>query len=447
MFLAPPLAPQARRRGKLFRALTGGGLIAGVLVLSILAILLQYSHYFIVVPATTPQELYHRAWLMARDNIYDKSKLKDWEKWEHKFDGQIKTDEDALRFADEMIGSLDERYTGLLREQQVLADIDRANGHFVGIGVVFEDGRPVLRRVLRKSPAESAGLKPQDTIVSINGVKVADLSQDELVKALRGESGSKVSLEVERQGAAMRIEVMRGQVQIPLVTVARLGHDKKIGYIRLESFEQFATAQQMEEAMIELSDCRALVIDMRDNPGGFIHESVRTAALFLDEGTVTTLEYRIPGGGHRKVGIELSKSRIWLTSPLGPVNLSVPMPTRRPPNLAGDRPIYILVNGGTASAAEMFTAALVENRPGQVTVLGTTTFGKGIGQTYVPVGNGVRLRVTNLKNLTPNGNWIGDGRQKTIIGIKPNVVVEPERWLEFGQDNDNQLAEAVRRLK
>lgn len=445
MFLAPPLAPQARRRGKLFRALTGAGLITGVLVLSMLAILLQYTHYFVAVPATAPQELYHRAWLMARDNIHDQSKLKDWAAWEHKFDGQIKTDEDALRFADEMIASLDEKYTGLLRPQQVLADIDRANGHFVGIGVVFEDGRPVLRRVLPKSPARTAGLQVQDAIISINGIEVKNLSQEELVKALRGEAGTKVSLVVERQGTPVSIDVVRGQVQIPIVTTERVGPAKDIGYIRLESFEQFATAAQMEEAMTELSDCRALVIDMRDNPGGFIHESVKTASLFLDEGTVTTLEYRVPGGDHQKVSIELSKGLIWLKAPVGPVSLSVPVPYRRPPNLSGDRPVYVLVNGNTASAAEMFTAALQEN--GRVTVLGTTTFGKGIGQTYVPVANGVRLRVTNLKNYTPKGNWIGDGHQKVIIGIKPDVIVEAQPGLDFGQGNDNQLAEAIRRLK
>ncbi len=445
MFLAPPLAPQARRRGRLFRAATGAGLITSVLVLSLLAILLQYAHYFVVVPAATPQDLYHRAWLMAKDNIYDQSKLKDWEKWEHKFDGQIKTDEDALRFADEMIESLDERYTGILRPEDVLDDIDRANGHFVGIGVVFEDGRPVLRRVLPKSPAKNAGLQAQDAIISIDGIEVKNLSQEELVEALRGTEGTTVSLVVERQGTPVSINVVRAQVPIPVVTTDRLGSAKDIGYIRLESFEQFATSAQMEEAMIELADCRALVIDMRDNPGGFIHESVKTAALFLDEGTVTTLEYRVPAGGHQKVSVELSKGLIWLKAPMGPVSLSVPMPYRRPPNLSGDRPVYILVNGNTASAAEMFTAALAEN--GRATVLGTTTFGKGIGQTYVPLANGARLRVTNLKNFTPKGNWIGDGGQQVIVGIKPDVIVEARPGLDFGQDNDNQLAEAIRRLK
>jgi carboxyl-terminal processing protease len=117
----------------------------------------------------------------------------------------------------------------------------------------------------------------------------------------------------------------------------------------------------------------------------------------------------------------------------------------RPDNLAGDRPVVILVNGGTASAAELFTAALQDN--GRAVVVGTRTYGKGIGQVYVPVGNGARLRITNIHGFTPNGRFIGDGGNTTAFGITPDVVVEPNPAMRFGDEGDNQLSAAVELLR
>ena len=111
----------------------------------------------------------------------------------------------------------------------------------------------------------------------------------------------------------------------------------------------------------------------------------------------------------------------------------------------GDRPVVILVNGGTASASELFTAALQDN--GRATVVGTRTYGKGIGQTYVPVGNGARLRITNIHGYTPSGRFIGDGGNTTAFGITPDVIVEPSPGMQFGEEGDNQLSAAVEILK
>jgi carboxyl-terminal processing protease len=266
---------------------------------------------------------------------------------------------------------------------------------------------------------------------------------EDLSTTLRGERGTAVKLRIRRGGAEIDLTVTRDYVSVPTVTTAHLPDG--IGYIRLEGFDRWDTAKQFEDGLRDLQDCRALIVDVRDNPGGFIHSAVDVSAMFLDEGTITTLDTRVPGSGHFRYSVIVTRGTMGIrvgSSFAEGLTLKFP---RRPPNLSGQRPVVVLVNGGTASASELFTAALQDN--GRVTVLGTQTFGKGVGQTYVPVGNGVRLRITNLRTFTPNGRWIGDGGQHVYNGIQPDVIVEADSFAEYGGKGDNQLEQAVKLLR
>src|SRR5262249_40566223 len=145
-----PLAIAGKRRGFVFRLATGCALSALVLLLTVITITLSYVDYYAVDRKVTPVELYHNAWKVAKDNIYDQSKLKDWDKWEHKYDDSIKTDDDALRYAREMIASLNESYTGILTVDVVDKDRENADGHYVGIGVHIDTvgGHALIKQVM-----------------------------------------------------------------------------------------------------------------------------------------------------------------------------------------------------------------------------------------------------------------------------------------------------------
>lgn len=488
MFLAPPLAPETKRRGLIVRALSRGGLLTTLVLLLTVNFVLMFAHYFLVIPTVPPKELYHRAWKMARDNLYDQSRLADWDKWEHKYDDKIETEEDAIKYINEMIGSLHEVVTGFLDARSVQSASQHADEHLIGVGIVFDlstdarglmvtnqlgkalpaaspDGFPLVKQVLRGSPAANSGLKPGDAITAINGKTAAGLAIEELTGLLHGQSGTTVELELRRAGATTKQTLTRAEVSIPIVTTKRLPGN--VGYIRLETFGRWDTADQMQSALEELADCDAYVIDVRDNTGGFIHSATIAASLFLDDGTITTTESRIPERGFLKysVGVRGDSYRFELQSSLlsgwgvtvprrfgrtlaelpGDVLTGRFSTPRTPHNLTGKKPVVLLVSDWTASAAELFTAALRDND--RCTVVGVKTFGKAIGQVHVPVGNGTRLRITNQKLWRPNGDWIGDCGMTVSNGVVPDVVVQPTANSNFGDDNDKQLKVAVEILE
>ncbi len=201
----------------------------------------------------------------------------------------------------------------------------------------------------------------------------------------------------------------------------------------MEGFFQLDEADQLQAHLEQMQDCKGYIIDMRDNPGGFIHSAVHSAELFLDEGVISDKRIRNPMGLF-SVKAEVTHNRLWVTTN------GVAIPLARRPNLTGDKPVVILVNHNTASAAELFTAALQDN--GRVHVIGMKTYGKGIGQTLIPIGNGARLRVTNIYGFTPSGKWLGDAGITVRHGVEPDTEVRAPWNLLFGSQNDNQLLAA-----
>lgn len=451
-------------------------------LLAAATIVLSYAHYFIYDPHVTPIELYHNTWSVARDNIYDQSRLKDWDQWEHKYDHLIKTEDDALKYASEMVEHLDESYTKLLTASIVERDKERADGHYIGVGVELaaRGSQLTLKRVVPGGPGELAGLKDGDDFVSIDGKDVSTWSIAMLSDALKGDEGQTVALVMRRDGKEFSVTIARGKVPqsvvktlevAPVHSLEPAGKKKRrlpvtrlqivdgtaggaksaapssgrVGYIRIETFDQWSVHSQVQEAMEKLTDVDALVIDLRDNPGGFIHEAVRTAALFMDEGNVTNINLRMPKGGYMLTHVDITRSQILLRANYGLIrDFPVPM-LQRPPNLLKGRPVVLLVNGNSASAAEMFSAALIDN--GVATAIGTTTFGKGIGQTYLPIGNGHKLRITHLRAFTPAGTFLGDAGQTISNGVQPAIRLEKSGWGSYGSVNDNQFQEAVRFLE
>lgn len=450
-----PQAPPPRWRRILSRTFKWSA-ISGLLALAVvLTVALNAFNYYAIDPVVTPRELYHRTWETVRVNYYDQSKLQDWAQWEHKYDDQIKTEEDALRFAREMVASLEDPYTILHGKQEVQTLINEAEGKQELIGLVFKpafdrsgsavvnsnglqlpetDGAnafPTIDKVVRGSSAQAAGINPGDVLVSVNGTSTSGLALAELLKLLSGEAGEEMTLVVRQNGVDVQVKVQRMAVQRPVVSTQRLPGD--IAYIRVESFFQLDQANQLQAALEQMQDCKGYIIDLRDNGGGFIHTAVESAAMFMDSGVITRMDFHSPAGLLQWTA-EASPNRLWVT-----VN-GVSVPWTRRPNLVGDKPVVILVNFDTASASELFTAALQDN--GRVHVVGVQTYGKGIGQTLIPVGNGHRLRVTNIMGRTPSGRWLGDAGISVRNGVVPDTVVIAPGNLLIGSRNDNQLRAA-----
>lgn len=448
-------APQSppRWRQILMRTFKWSAISGLMALVVILTLALNAFNYYATDPVVTPRELYHRTWEAVRVNYYDQDKLRDWAQWEHKYDDQIHSEEDALRFAREMVSSLNDPYTILHGKQEVQNLITEAEGKQDIIGVVFKpaydrsgtavlnpnglqlpegvDAYPTIDQVVRGSSAQEAGINPGDVLVSVNGNSTSGLAIAELQRLLAGAPGEELNLVIRQNGVDVPVNVARREVQRPIVSVQRLPGD--IAYIRVESFFQLDQADQLQAALEQVQDCKGYIIDLRDNGGGFIHSAVESAAMFMDSGSISSIAFHSPAGVFNATA-SVTPDHLWVN-----VN-GVSVPWTRRPNLVGNKPVVLLVNFDTASASELFASALQDN--GRVHVIGVRTYGKGIGQTLIPVGNGNRLRVTNIVGSTPSGRWLGDAGISVRHGVVPDTEVTAPRNLLIGSRNDNQLRAA-----
>jgi len=459
MFLAPGPAPE-ERKSFFKRALQFMGLGSLGITLFLVALGAYVATEFY---AASPEKLFHRVWQVAPGFAYDPSQMKDWDQWEHKFDGKIKTEEDAVRYANEMLDSLKDPFTHYHSREEVQAMRQEMSGTFAGIGVGLgykadEDGKPVLDKsgevlpqtnaagypvidkVFDDGPAGKAGMKAGDAIKSANGVDLKDKNLKDIVKELKGKPGTPVTLVVESAGVERQLDIVRGVVNSPAVLTKRYGD---VGYIALSSFEQDDTIEEMAAALKSMQDAKSLVIDLRGNPGGRVDICIDLVSLFLSEGDVVSIRNRVPFGSYSKTTYRLLQDRMVveeLDEADGTTSTKV---QQRYADLTAGKKIVLLVNGHSASASEMFTGALKDNN--RVTVVGEKTFGKGIGQLFMPMPNGTVLRITTLRYFTPNGTWVGDG-SAAHHGIEPHHTVVPGKGFRPGTPTDNQLDFALKFL-
>ena len=308
------------------------------------------------------------------------------------FDGAISTLDRFSRYAS----------PDAAREQRA-----ERNG-FDGIGVTLDSSETEVRilSVLTDGPAEHAGIKPDDVIVTIDGTATSTLTRDQVVERLRGPAGSRVVIAVQRakEPQPLTIAINRSHIVLPTVTTK---YEGKVAIFRISSFNQ-ETYDQLEAAVdkarSELGGRPAgMVLDLRDNPGGLLDQSVKVASLFLDNGTVVSTTGRLlesrkvysASGGRRTDGI----------------------------------PLAVLVNGGSASASEIVAAALQDS--GRAVVIGSSSYGKGTVQTVLHLENDGELTVTWAKLLTPEGYILHEH------GVVPTVCTA-----DLG-DDDQSVARAI----
>jgi carboxyl-terminal processing protease len=294
-----------------------------------------------------------------------------------------------------MLGSLDPHSAYLTPELYKELQVD-TKGSFGGLGIEITSKGGVLTVVspIEDTPAAKAGIRPGDQIIKIDGEFTKDMSLADAVKKMRGPRGSKVLIAVHREGVPQLLDftLTRENIQIQSVKYKDLGDG--YGYIRVTQFQE-RTGTALEEAISTLSGgsddkIRGMILDLRNDPGGLLSQAVKVADSFLDSGLIVYTDGRL----------ESQKQKYYAHKPGSHM----------------DFPMVVLVNGGTASAAEIVAGALQDHK--RALVLGTQTFGKGSVQTILPLDDQSALRLTTALYYTPSGRSI------QATGIAPDIVME-----------------------
>lgn len=263
----------------------------------------------------------------------------------------------------------------------------------IGIYVGMRNERLTVIAPIEGTPAWKAGLQPGDWIVSIDGRSTAEMSQEEAVSLMRGEPGQPLTLEIQRPGSPnqepRKVTMIRAVVEVPAVTKSVM-LDDKVGYVRVAHFTE-RTMEQLDAVLdrLDRQGMQALILDLRNNPGGLLSAAIEVADRFIDQGPILHVVSR--GGERRTV-------------------YAHPQGTRPP------LPMVVLVNEGSASASEIVSGALKDR--GLAELVGTTTFGKGLVQSILPLRGGAALSLTTARYLTAGGKSIHEK------GIDPDVVVK-----------------------
>ncbi|MFC5469766.1 S41 family peptidase [Cohnella suwonensis] len=324
-----------------------------------------------------------------------------------------------------MVQSLDDPFSAYLSAEDAEEFNDSLEGAFSGIGAKLriDNGAIVVESPMTGSPAERAGLRPLDVLLSVNGESLNGLTLNDAVSKIRGPKGTKAKLKVQRKGAMepLELELVRDRIDLESVG-ADIGTDG-VGLLTINQFSADTSAQVAEALRrMEAGGLKALVVDVRDNPGGMLQAVIEVADQLLAKGKpIVQSEYR---DGKRKVD-------------------------EAEHGAAGGRtyPLVVLVNKGSASSAEIMAGALKQS--GDATLVGETTYGKGTVQ--VPnigdLGDRSMLKLTVYKWLLPDGSWI-NGK-----GIEPDVIVhQPAYFLASRLPRDRVLkfdetGEAVKNLQ
>ncbi len=260
------------------------------------------------------------------------------------------------------------------------------------------------------SPAQESGLQEGDLIIKVDGQSVKGMELSDVVAMIKGEEGTKVLLEIMREGESEVREVEVERREVPRQTVSYEMLDNKIAYIRISEFDK-VTVDQFTDAMATAkgSGMLGLILDLRDNPGGNLSAVIDIARNILPEGLIVYTEDK--SGERQDYNCD------------GENELTVPM--------------VVLVNGSSASASEVLAGAIKDYEKG--VLLGTTTFGKGIVQKYLSMSDGSAVKLTTSKYYTPKGNNIHG------IGIEPDEELELdyEKYLESGYDNQLERAKEI----
>ncbi len=335
---------------------------------------------------------------------------------EERYIGEL-DDEQMLEMAIKgYVAGVGDEYTVYYTPEEMEEEYSEAMGNYVGIGIYmvvnYEEGTITVVEPMEGSPAEEAGMQAGDIITKVNGQEITVENVSEMSNAIKGEEGTTVKLEIQRENETKEVEVERRRIEVSHINSDIL--ENNIAYIQIADFDG-GTAEEFREnyETLKAQGATSLIIDIRNNGGGVVDEAISILEMICEKDSTLLIETD-------KAGNETI--------------------TKAEKNPIIDVPIVVLVNGNSASASEILAGALKDNN--KATIIGTTTYGKGVIQSLMRLTDGSGLKVTTEEYCTPNRNKINE------IGIEPDIIVElPEDITELTKENDTQLQRAIEELR
>ncbi|HOI59835.1 MAG TPA: S41 family peptidase [Candidatus Pacearchaeota archaeon] len=340
-----------------------------------------------------------------------------WKKINENFVFEDKIDSEAMVYeaVKGFVSALGDPYTSFFDPEEAEIFQKDLEGTFDGIGIQIakKDGVVKVVAPIKNTPAQKAGILAGDIIEKINDEDISNIELDKVVEKIRGESGTIVTLNIKRDNEQKIFEVRRETIKVPSSELEFINakNGNKIAILSIFQFTETTSRDVKLETnkILNENNVEAIILDLRNNPGGLVSETKNVASLFLEKNLPIVKE------------CDKKEECTWLNSD-GPGKLA-------------NYPIIILINEGTASAAEILTGALESNLE-NVIVLGNTSFGKGLVQRVVYLSDGSIIKITTEKWHTPKGEQINE------IGIEPDIKVEVTKE-DIEKERDPQLQKAI----
>ncbi|MGX7347734.1 S41 family peptidase [Aerococcus vaginalis] len=327
-----------------------------------------------------------------------------------------------------MTEAVDDPYTGFYFDSDSAALQSSINAKFEGIGATVQekDGKIVVVSPVKDSPAEKAGLKPNDILLSVDGKPLDNVSTEEAVKHIRGKAGTTVKLEIQRSEEIFNVSVKRAEIPIETVHSAIDDNDSEVAVIQITTFSE-NTADEFKRAVeaMRQSGAKRFVVDLRGNPGGLLASALHIANMFLKDGeTIVSVVDKYQNKETYRADDEQ----------YGTFKIT--------------EPSVVLVDKGSASASEIIAGALQQSA--NIPIVGTQTFGKGTVQSVIPyeADESRELKVTTAHWMTPNGEWINE---KGITPDHPAMGNDEELWLidtsqTYQQGDQSKAIENIKKM-
>ena len=360
----------------------------------------------------SPKNLFLESWQIIKTNYYSPDmNNQNWARWKKRYLHKIKTYEDAQVAINSMLASLDDSYSKFMSEEEFSAQTNAINSKLYGIGINIASlsGKIYIANVIENAPAYNQGIRLGDIILKVNGVDVSGQSIYHVAQLIRGDIDGSLTLELLRGNEKFEKTVKREEIKVKTIDYKKLSDD--IGYIRISSFIGIDTSKEFIIALNRLKDSKGLILDLRGNSGGLFQNAIIISNLFMKNGTIVNV---IARQGKKNTYSATDEGCIY------------------------NNPLVVLIDGTSASASEILSSALKDNK--RAVLIGTKTYGKGLVQKVFSLPNKSGMNLTIAKYLTPNGVDINKK------GIAPDYVVTFTHN-DFINNIDSQMAFAKKYLE